>query len=1376
MEGAKRRKKKRCHVGVTMMDVIKALGMRVVEGTKLNLVGKGIDTISAVASTIAQGVTCLYLSQNNLTTLEGLSQFTRLKVLSLGGNLISRFDVFDPLAMHVPASLRTLLLSGNPVCDAPNYRIRMLMLLPMVQVLDGVDVSTKERDVAPFLVAQDASLRAVISENHAEISKLEWIVMLIQVHKEFYHVVFGAAGPRAALRNDHRMPQLDTMAINVTLLLRLWKAEDALQASPIQALVEMQLQRVVVRAFQHLAQHPLRKAKQLLQKFAHSSQRLKGLEPPTPPTWEEAYASVISLQQNTIARLRGLCERNRRELIDALKSLAVRRDPSDRLQQVRDEDEQRRQAMTHERELLLREYQAADQPTTRLPPQLPDPEESLRRSVARPPQLSGHCVDRQSRTGRERRQDMDEGKRDETGGDNDGRRERNAMHADSSLRTQLEFVEQRLREMDARHEEDRKLREEHALRWEKTLREASFGKSTSLPPPPPLHQISNETLPTTFTNSVDVATHDIPPRLLRTPSDSIQPRSKSYQEEAPPPPPPAESLRSKSTLARASITRPSNATLEPDTLSTSRQSILLNPRGTWHTTSRHVAPPSTARVTALWRTKLRRLFLAWRQFCLLQRRRQYLEHCRIYDRVGRVFAAWKGHCVHQSYIRAFVAVRHHRGVLSCFHKWANASRFKAIASFAAARRQRDRLARLVGCWRAWSHQAKHIRLAQTRHTYQRHWRELQLAFAAWHQLTKLQALRASHRRQLARAQAKYNMHVTFHTWKSWLERQIRPREHVEHRIAVARVRRKLSGYFVAWKQLMQVSRRHKKHTFRLVWHQWQTFVSVQRHKARLRRKTDRFVAKKYVATWLDFTDDHKHKSRARLIAARQWQTHRLRHVWAHWHQYKCMRRKFVQGCLKALKHWRIKMERRVWRAWATTTVAHLQYRNQQKTSKLQLAFQWFVHAVKKQRARHQVERRTERLEDRRALHGLQQCWTRWRVLSLQRRKPVGLIRYVEHQQRQLVQRRFWIAWRAQSQKKTAQHVRELESQLDQSHKAREDAMAQVLQLNDTSIELAEEVAHWKAVAKQKDATIETWQQSCRKAEQATATLEQKVVALQQQLADADQEARDKDRLVAEDVEQYKTEIAALEGTNDGLARRLRDSQDETLHAQQQVTREKEKSQRQAEEKRRLQQLVDQKQQECVKLTQSLQSVQDTLAVERNERHEAAVRCQDYEKRLADTVHAIHDHEAEQEHELKQTHDLALEMERRWKEQEAKNAELMKLLHEKNNQVAALTSEVQSHRSVESHRVNALLEEVQANISQQKKADKDPMRHQVDVEIHELNAHTASIHDDLKVLQQRLMLRLQQKPIAHQASPSIEILPATTKAKKAKPKQLKPRPK
>ncbi|RHZ28868.1 hypothetical protein DYB37_000509 [Aphanomyces astaci] len=953
MEASRRRKKKRSHAAITMMDVIKANGMRVVEGTKLNLVAKGIDIIGTVVHAIAQSTTCLYLSQNNIASLDGLAQFTRLKVLSLGGNLLARFDAFDKLAPHL-ASLRTLHLSGNPLCDAPNYRLRLIYVLPMVHILDGADVTAKEREIAPFLVAQDASLRHVVFENHADISKLEWIVLLIQMHKEFYQVVYGAHG--SPLRYVHRvchvshsrihrcnarMPHLEKMAVDVALLLRLWKQADSTTNSSVDhSLVEGQLQRVVVRAHHHLQQHPLRKAKQLLQKFG--SQRLKGLEPPSPPTWEEAYASVISLQQNTIAKLRGLCERNRRDLIDALKSLLIR-DPGHRLQQARLDDEQRRHDLALDRELLLREYQGhSGTPHNNndvcfhpgLPPQQPDPDASAQG--------------------------------------------RDSM--DGALQRQLELVEKRLADLNMGQDEERRVRLEETAALEQKLRDM------------------------------------------------------------------------------------------------------------------HHAPH--------------------RQF----------------------------------HVRLFAASRDHNGLVRCFHKWANASRFHAITAFAAGRRARDRL------------------------------------------------------------------------------------------------------------------------------------VTV---------------------------------------------------------------------------HCRIKLERRVWHAWATATATHLVVRKQHKRSALTLAFHSYRVAVRKQSARRHVLRRTDHLATRQALHWVQQCMTRWRVYALQRRKPVGLLRFVRAQQRHGMMGRLWSCWRQQCYKRLEKRVETAEDAATYSEAERTRVVSEMLQLNDTTIQLAEQVATWKDACKEKDDAVRAWQQSCHEMDRAKAALQQQVEALNQRMVEMDQARRDQDRLAQVDTTQVLQQLAAAEDSNEGLRRQLRDGHDALLQVQQQLLKEREKLQRHSDDRRKAQHQLDLKHEEVTALQQSLQAVQQTLATERAERRDAAARCKDYETRLADTVRAIHEHESDMDSQLRHTHDVALDMERRWKESEVKNAELVKLLQEKNNCVAALTSQVHTHRSVESHRVSALLEEVQANIQKNTPPpDVDyPRSSPSAVEIDDLNTHTASIHDDIKALQNRIMLRLQQSPV-DAAAPSI----------------------
>ncbi|KAF0744091.1 hypothetical protein AaE_008502 [Aphanomyces astaci] len=267
-------------------------------------------------------------------------------------------------------------------------------------------------------------------------------------------------------------------------------------------------------------------------------------------------------------------------------------------------------------------------------------------------------------------------------------------------------------------------------------------------------------------------------------------------------------------------------------------------------------------------------------------------------------------------------------------------------------------------------------------------------------------------------------------------------------------------------------------------------------------------------------------------------------------------------------------------------------------------------------------------------------------------------------------------------------------------------------------------------------------------DRAKAALQQQVEVLNQRMVEMDQARRDQDRLAQADTTQVLQQLAAAEDSNEGLRRQLRDGHDALLQVQQQLLKEREKLQRHSDDRRKAQHQLDLKHEEVTALQQSLQAVQQTLATERAERRDAAARCKDYETRLADTVRAIHEHEADMDSQLRHTHDVALDMERRWKESEVKNAELVKLLQEKNNCVAALTSQVHTHRSVESHRVSALLEEVQANIQKNTPPlNVDyPRSSPSAVEIDDLNTHTASIHDDIKALQNRIMLRLQQSPV------------------------------
>lgn len=283
--------------------------------------------------TVCASVTALYLSQNNLRSLEGIEQFAAVRLLSVGGNLIASDK--EVARLNELAQLRNLNLMGNPLCDQPNYRLRVVAALKKLQVLDNTDITKKEREAAPTVAAQDDALRTMATQNHFDIQKVQRIAKLIALHKEFYgRVMAGVASGRF-----DRVPSPNGVACNVKLLLRLWRYEDTLSEQEQEAL-KVQMLTIIIRTHAKLAENPKVKAKEYLLKLANGSsprgQRLDGASNDIKQrcaSWEEAYANVIALQQKTIANLHALCEKNRREMVEFLKDL-LSMDPRQRNQLV----------------------------------------------------------------------------------------------------------------------------------------------------------------------------------------------------------------------------------------------------------------------------------------------------------------------------------------------------------------------------------------------------------------------------------------------------------------------------------------------------------------------------------------------------------------------------------------------------------------------------------------------------------------------------------------------------------------------------------------------------------------------------------------------------------------------------------------------------------------------------------------------------------------------------------------------------------------------------------------------------------------------------------------------------------------------------------
>ncbi|KAG1703209.1 hypothetical protein DVH05_008120 [Phytophthora capsici] len=305
----------------TLVDAFKQYGMRLCDGARLNAVGKGIHVLGQVPPTASESVTALYLSQNNLRSLDGIEQFKLVRLLSVGGNLLASDK--ELMRLSELTHLRNLNLMGNPLCNQPNYRLRVISMMDKLQVLDNSDITKKERDAAPHIAAQDDVLRTMVAQNHFDIQKLQRIAQLISLHKMFYgYVMAGVANGQF-----DRVPSPSDVACNVPLLLRLWRYEDSLSEQELGAL-KVQMLTIIVRTHAKLAENPKVKAKEYLLKLANGgsprAQRFHGVSKDIKQRvapWEEAYDHVIALQQKTIANLHVICEKNRKETVEYLKHL-----------------------------------------------------------------------------------------------------------------------------------------------------------------------------------------------------------------------------------------------------------------------------------------------------------------------------------------------------------------------------------------------------------------------------------------------------------------------------------------------------------------------------------------------------------------------------------------------------------------------------------------------------------------------------------------------------------------------------------------------------------------------------------------------------------------------------------------------------------------------------------------------------------------------------------------------------------------------------------------------------------------------------------------------------------------------------------------------
>mgnify|MGYP003313830276 CR=1 FL=1 len=130
----------------TVGEAARRHGEGCVKGSRLSLVGELISEIADVPA-FAAGCATVFLSNNALTSLRGVSQFRDVVALSATNNCVAHLEELAHLGAL--KKLETLALDGNAVSWLPGYRCRAICAAgDELKRLDGRDVSPAERAAA----------------------------------------------------------------------------------------------------------------------------------------------------------------------------------------------------------------------------------------------------------------------------------------------------------------------------------------------------------------------------------------------------------------------------------------------------------------------------------------------------------------------------------------------------------------------------------------------------------------------------------------------------------------------------------------------------------------------------------------------------------------------------------------------------------------------------------------------------------------------------------------------------------------------------------------------------------------------------------------------------------------------------------------------------------------------------------------------------------------------------------------------------------------------------------------------------------------------------------------------------------------------------
>ncbi|OWZ22331.1 hypothetical protein PHMEG_0002992 [Phytophthora megakarya] len=1448
--------------------------MRLCDGARLNAVGKSIHSLGHVPPTICASVTALYLSQNNLRALEGVEQFSVVRLLSVGGNLIASDTELARLSEL--RQLRNLNLVGNPLCDQPNYRLRVVALLPKLQVLDNCDVTKKERDAAPHAAAQDNALRMMVMHNHFDIQKLQRIAQLISFHKEFYGCVMAGV----ATGTFDRVPSPNEVACNVPLLLRLWRYEDGLSLQEQEAL-KTQMLTIIVRTHAKLADNPKIKAKEYLLKLANGSspraQRIDGSQNDSKQrsaSWEEAYGNVISLQQKTIANLHAVCEKNRKEMVEFLKNL-LSMDPRQRTKLVggRREHDQEMKQPPYQNPSLTRSWVESHLPERRrshdsgdgrssqyqLPPQQRDPDawdkeaEGVYPSFVPPPPAmvmgkpshprsprnnkttqaeenqSLYIQDTPTQTTRDRKANLRSGdfankslgeaihgfklrdsaptlsrklsrttlltsKIPQVHGVYTMQRQDNPLPLEIIEKQHLQFhdhlgdQQQSLAEFqDNNHDTKSHCDAEVATEFNYSQRRVSSAfrrKNLDMANTRGVNHTASSPSQARCNDETYVSIARSPSNLAEARSTSeterIQPiqaaqrpYSSCYQPQTVPKqlkttiPPNDGRLheleqREEKYIRALMQSEQRELDLRNNLASVQRKLASYQRTLTQQMNERQTIKEEVdQRILTVAKPKiLKRFFIRWIQFYNWSQQLQHVQRKRCFIVQHNQFWLWRRKVWLQQELRTCLKRYQLRIRKLHFIEWVNFTRVSVIAKRNEMVRETWFLSMVFQAWvngvalvnhQKQALQEKHVR--KVINLQRACFREWKRATRCKQTLMKLQNLRLEDSLRI-------NKQIFFWNWKLFIHSVARPIKERATQLQCRGQCRQTRLHFREWCKLVEIGKMHDIRLRRRIWKRWVGWRQRVQIKKFAAHKEKLAVVKVFFAAWRATASEQATSRRSLNLAKRYVNRRRLQKLWVYWKYFSMAKRKYMQDSTKALKHYFVKLLRASWSIWKERTRINLQKVKASKYGTLQSHFDSFrtgIRIVRTQRVKRRILAHVEKRRQWSLLRHITRCW-RGTSRSIKHCKQHAQLLSFQHKQAFL--NAVWRQWRTLYVEKLHHQLKILRNTYDTVVHEKHELEANLQATKDTAVSLSDQIEILHERSKGSDQQVVDLEQKIRLCEERNTSLENELKkarsaieherhAWEEALCD-EEEKRENDSVkyrslaqenqvlqvqtieLKRELEAEKTKVVGAENVNEDL--RTASEKTANTHNAEMIT-------------------VINKQKE---LEREIAELRGHLNEQETEREDTANRLQEYEKRIANTCEAMNEHEQAHEHENERLRIECANNEAKWKEEQAKNTELNRLLQEKNQLILNMEHRVyQAEFSPNKDRFSPHPGHEKCDVlGNHEDCGRRELQTTTKVEEVMIDQHTNKIHEDIRLLQERITKRLEQTPAYAQLPPRL----------------------